>query len=440
MTQRRGRSFGANVLISFAFTGLLTALAFTNSIVIARWVGAEGRGLYALGVAVLGVLIPLTNLGLGFASTWAIGRGESIPRVVSLNHLWSAVVLLICSTLVGGALLRFQGVPEVEWALVGLVALITLPAAVYSENARGVMLGLGQVVRYNGVQTLQVIALLIANLTLLGIGPQAVLLTLVIGYWVPAFIVLLGHVPKLAEASWPPKELRKSQVGYGVKATGTHLVEILIIRLDYLLVTPIIGVAALGLYSVADQIATVLAWGGLVAGRMMLAESSSDRAGDAARWKLGLGVRTLLLVVGVAAIFAASTGWYIIPTVFGEEFAPAYIGLLILLPAAQLRGSTALIGTYLMGRSVLRPVLIAGAAAIAVIAVGSPIAAHFFGWRGVAVVRVIAYAVQLVLTARAYRQATGESFRWILDRDDVNALAAWARLRLAKRRGSSDSE
>ncbi|MCO4769962.1 MAG: oligosaccharide flippase family protein [Deltaproteobacteria bacterium] len=440
MSGRRGRSFGANVLISFAFTGLLTGLAFTNSVVIARWVGAEGRGLYALGVAALGILIPLTNLGLSFSSTWALGRRQSLRDVSSLNHLWSGFVLLVSGVLVAGGLLWFGGIPEVEWALVAMVALGTLPAAVYSENTRGVLLGLGQVVRYNTVQTLQVVALLVGNLTLLGFGPRAVLLTLVLGYWAPAVLLLLGHVPHALKLTVPPKGFRQTQIGYGVKATGTHLVEVLLIRLDYLLVTPIVGVAALGLYSVSDQIATVMAWGGQIAGRMMLAESSADQEGENARWKLGLGVRTLIVVVGVAAIGAAATGWWIIPTVFGAEFESAFVGMLILLPAAVMRGSTALIGTYLMGRNVIRPVLVAGAAAIVVIVVGSPLAAWAFGWLGVAAVRVLAVFVQLALIARAYRATTGERFRWVLDGDDISALVTWTKVRFERVRGPRPPE
>jgi len=427
---RSGRSFGANVLISFAFTGLLTAMALGNSVIIARMVGAEGRGLYALAVAALGILSPLTNLGLGFSSTWALGRGEAPTKVVSLNHAWSALMLLTCTGLVAPALFYFEGVPAAEWALIAVATLAALPASVYTENVRGVFLGRNQIIRYNSVQTGVVLVQLIANLTLLQYGRRAVLLAWLIAYWLPSIIILLGHVPALRRFAFPERAFREEQVGYGVRAAGTHLLDMLLFRLDYLLVTPIVGVAAIGLYSVADQIVAVLGWGGQVAGRMMLAESSADVDGVSARRKLGLGVRTLILVVGFALVGAAATGWLVIPAVFGEDFRGAYLGMLILLPGALLRGASSMLGTYLMGRAVLRPVLIAGAAAIVIVVVGSPIAAMTSGWLGVAAVRVVAMTVQLALVVRAYREVTGESMRWVLDKDDVSALAAWVRSRV----------
>jgi len=435
MSQGRGRSFGANILISFAFTGLMTGLAFGNSIIVARMVGTEGRGLYALAVAVLGIGIPLANLGLSFSSTWALGQGRSLAEVSSLNHLWNALLLVFGAGVAGAGVWWFDGLPEAEWPLVIIACALTLPASVYLENTRGVLLGMNQVVRYNVVAASSTAVLLVANLLLLGWGPEAVLLTLGIAYWLPAVLVLIAHAPHMLSAVWPRREFVDENVRYGVKATGSHLIEVLLLRLDYLLVTPIVGIAAVGLFSVADQIATVLAWGGLIAGRMMLAQSAADRTGDQSRRKLGLGVRTLLLVVALGALGIAATGWWVIPVVFGAEFAPAVPGMLIMLPAALIRGANALISSHLIGRNVIRPVLVAGGVSVAAMLVLAPAAALAVGWLGVAAVRVLVVAVQLAINVRAYRRHEGEAMRWIFDRDDFNALRNWVRARLQRRAG-----
>jgi O-antigen/teichoic acid export membrane protein len=423
------RSFGANILISFGFTGLFTVFAFANSVVVARMVGAEGRGLYALLVAVLSLAGPIGTLGLNYASTWAVGQKWPTAQVAMLNHLWSGIVLLLGALVSGAVLLGFGGLPDADWALVVLAAGVTLPAAVYAENTRGVLLGLKQVVRYHTVQAAYGAVLLTANIALLGWGPRAVLLTLAISYWVPAAALLLGHIPHLRRAEMPTRELAESSVTYGVKTSATNLGEAALQRLDYLLVTPIVGVGAVGLYSTAVQISAILAWGGLIAGRMMLTQSANDPEGVESRRKLGLAVRTLLLAVALAAVGAAATTWFLIPLVFGEEFAPAYHGLLILLPSSLSMGAYALISTYLIGRNVIRPVLRAGLVSVALVVVCSPLAALAFGWLGVAAVRTAALALQLLLTVRAYRAETGESFRWVFDGADFNALRNWVQAR-----------
>ena len=439
MSKRGGRSFGANILISFAFTGVMTLLSFGNSVVVARMVGAEGRWLYAIAVAALGIAIPIGTLGLAFSSTWALGQGRSTAKVVTLNHLWFGALLLLCLSVAGGTAAWSGGLPTSEWLLVTFACAVTLPAAVYCENTRGVFLGLNQAVRYNAAHSAIVLVLLAANLLLLGWGPKAVLLTLGLSYWSIALVMLLGHLPHLAKARWPGRELTTESVRYGSQATGSHLIEVLLLRLDYLLVTPVVGMVAIGLFSVADQIATVLAWGGLVAGRMMLAQSAADPTGELSRRKLGLGVRTLILVVGLGALGVAATGWWVVPFVFGEEFRASVPGMLIMLPSAMIRGPNALISSHLIGRNVIRPVLLAGAVSVVAMAVLAPVAAVFFGWLGVAAARIVVVAIQLAINVRAHARDSGEPMRWVFDRDDFRALQTWARARLARgRRGSGE--
>ena len=428
------RSFGAEVLISFGFTGLFTLFALTNSVVVARMVGAEGRGLYALIVAVLGVAGPFGTLGLNYASTWAVGNGRPVAQVAALNHIWSGIVLLLGALGAGALTFWYGGLPDVEWALVAIASCVTLPAAVYAENTRAVLLGLKQVVRYHTVQAAYGVVLLAANIALLGWGPRAVLLTLAISYWLPASVLLLGHLPHLRKAVLPTRAFARESVWYGMRTSATNLAENALMRLDYILVAPIVGVVAIGLYSTADQIVGILAMGGMVAGRMMLAESANDPEGTATRRKLGLAVRTLLLVVTIGAAGAAATTWFLIPFVFGEEFAPSYTGVLILLPCALARGAYSLISTYLIGRNVIRPVLIAGATSVCLLAVLSPLGALTLGWHGMAVARSVVYALQLILTIRAYHAESDERMRWLFNREDANALGNWARARLGRTR------
>lgn len=436
MSVDRGHSFGANILISFAFSAFLLVLAFTNSVIVARMVGTEGRGLYALAVALLAIAVPVSNLGLGFSSIWALGQGKPASEVATLNHLWSAVLLLFGGAVASAGLWWFGGLPEMEWPLVAIGMAATLPAAAYVENTRGFFLGRNQVIRYNGVQLATTGILLIANLLLLGWGPKAVLLTLAIAYWVPTLVMLLGHLPHLARAALPTRDLVDESVRYGTKATGSHLIEVLLFRLDYILVTPIVGMGAMGLFSVADQIVVVLAFGGLVAGRMMLAQSAGDPTGEVSRRKLGLAVRTLLVVVALAVVGIAATGWWLVPAIFGQEFEPAVLGLLIMLPNALSRGANGLISSHLVGRNVIRPVLVAGGVSVAVMLVLSPLAALTVGWLGVALVRLVVVSLQLGLNVRAYTLDSGESLRWIFDGEDFKALRRWVQVRL--RRGSEE--
>ena len=428
----KGGSFGRDVLVTFGFTGVFAVVALCNSIVVARMVGTEGRGLYALLVATLALAIPIGSVGLHYAAVYSVGRSRSIAQVVVLGHLWPAVVALIGFSFVGGVYLAHDGIPEATWLRVAMAAALSLPSALYVENVRGVLLGQKRVVLYHFIQLLVGGGLLLLNLAFLQRGVSWVLVTLIFSYGIPAVLLTLLHLPKLGKAEIPTRELVKENVTYGMSAAGTLMSEAALTRLGFLLIAPVVSVAEIGLLSTADLIIQQIAWGGMLAGRMMLAQSANDPDGAKSRAKVGLAVRLFTAVVVGGCVFAAAAGWWIIPFVFGEEFAPAYIGMLILLPSAVSRGAYALTSQWMMGQGQVTAVMRAGWSAVAVDAVFSVLAGYLFGWLGVAVVKVVAGGVQLLLTYRALVAYSGEGFRWVLNGDDLRTLYAWLKARLAR--------
>ena len=111
MTTQRG-TYGRDVLVSVGFTGLIVLSALANSVVIARMVGTEGRGLYALLVAVTALAWPLAGGGLNHAATWRVGGGDDVSRVATLNHVWAALVLLVGGGVAAGHTLGAAGGAE----------------------------------------------------------------------------------------------------------------------------------------------------------------------------------------------------------------------------------------------------------------------------------------------------------------------------------------
>ncbi len=436
MTTQRG-TYGRDVLVSVGFTGLIVLSALANSVVIARMVGTEGRGLYALLVAVTALAWPLAGGGLNHAATWRVGGGDDVSRVATLNHVWAALVLLVGGGVAAAVLALHRGIPGGDVALVALAASLIVPAMVYCELTRGLVLGQKRVWAYNGIALASALCLLAANLFLLRGGSRYVLVTLGIAYWVPALAIGLLHLVRLRQARPPGRELTRRSLRYGVRAAGATLAETTLMRVDVLLMAVWIPVADVGIYSTADQCAHMVALLGIVAGRMMLAQSAADPDGRQTRSKLGLAARLLIAVTALGTVLAAATAWFLIPLIFGEAFAPAWVGVLVLMPAALGKGLYALFSTYLLGQGITRPVVRAGAAAITLEVVGVLATAPFFGWMGVAVVKTAACLLQAAVVLVGYRLSPGaEPVRWLLRGDDLRALRRWLESRLPRRAGS----
>jgi O-antigen/teichoic acid export membrane protein len=230
--------------------------------------------------------------------------------------------------------------------------------------------------------------------------------------------------------------LARGTLSYGARSAVVALGDAALLRLDYLLAAPIIGLAALGVYAIADQISHLMAWAGLLAGKMMLPEAASDADGRRSLAKLGLACRLMIAVLLCGSLIAAALGAWLITALFGPAFAPAYFALLILLPATLSKSLHSLIATWLQGRGVQGPVVRASAIAVAVEAVVVVIAALSLGWLGVALAKSLAYLIQLGLSLRAlqiHRREHGlddhgrlrPGGRWLLDRQDLAALKRW---------------
>ncbi len=437
----RPGSFGRSVVLSWMFVGLMSVMALGNNIAIARFTGPEGRGLYGVAVAIIALALPICSLGLGAASTFHVGQGVERGRVSALNHLVSLAIVPL-SAAAAGVVWGLEGqIPRTTAGMAVTAAALALPAQVYVDLVKGWYLGMKRALAYNLVGAAVILIFLTLNLTTLRWGRPWVLVNFVLANWAVTLGLLLARLIRLRELSWPGADLARRSVAYGARASAIALADAALLRVDYLIMTPILGLTRVGIYAIADQITHLMSWAGLVAGRMMLAESSSDEHGDRALQKLGLACRAMIPAMLLASALAAATLWWLIPVVFGAEFTDAYLGVLVLLPAALAKSLHALLSTYLAGRGVQDPVVRAGVLAVLVDAALAAVGALTFGWLGVAAAKSLAYGVQLGGVYVALRRHRPDAqLRWILDRSDLQSLRAWAARFLVRRRGRGTPE
>ena len=141
-------SFGREVLISVGFTVAMTLLATGNSVAIARLSGPEGRGMYALLVAILAVANPLITGGLVSAVTYVLGRGQPRSSVVSLVLMWTGGWLLLGLSL-AAVLFLFDPLPSQPLASIVLAAVLSAAPSIAVGLGAAVYLGSRRVVAYN---------------------------------------------------------------------------------------------------------------------------------------------------------------------------------------------------------------------------------------------------------------------------------------------------
>jgi O-antigen/teichoic acid export membrane protein len=430
---KRG-SYGRNVLISAGAVVVMSLMALANNIVIARACGPEGRGVYGVAVAIGALAQPLASLGLGQAMTWQLSRGRSLAQLLGLGRRLLGLNLVLALVSAGIVALGWR----LSWNQAALTAVLAaalaLPAQVIVELGRGVALGRARALAYNLCSAVSIAVLLGLNLITAARGPDWVLINLVLAHWSIA-LVLIGLSLRTA-ALRPEPALTRSSLSYGWRSAVVALGDAAMLRIDYLIAAPVVGLAAIGIYAIADQISHLMAWAGLLAGKMMLPEAARDSDGRASLVKLGFACRLLIAVLLVGSLLVAAVGAWVIVALFGQAFESAYLALLILLPATLAKSLQALISTWLQGRSVQQPIVRGSAIAVAVEVIAVAILAFAVGWLGIAIAKTVAHVLQLGLSMRALQAHCREhgldqgehllpGGRWLLDREDLAALRRW---------------
>lgn len=320
-----------------------TAMAFAAQLVLARMVGADGVGAYALAMALLNSLLVFSRMGFDMSPLRVVtlldGDGDA-GRLRGFLRVGRGLPLLAGVGLAGVAAAGVTlGVPRGYVRTSLLVACLGLPLWTILLVDQGLLRALGhRVTAFLAGEVLRPGLLLAGLLLLAGTlhapedAPRAVAIHVAaMGVGAAMGAVLLhrtvasrirGVDPEHDVPAW-----MRISIGLGI-VTG---VSALLNQVDTLIVGSLLETSQVGLFSIARRIATLLAFG-LLAVNSVVAPSFSRLHRDGDREALAsLSRRASWLAVGATlplAAFLAVAGRWILAW-FGPEFVAAYPLLLI---------------------------------------------------------------------------------------------------------------
>jgi O-antigen/teichoic acid export membrane protein len=313
-------------------------LLFGTSAVVSRGLGPQGRGLYYTPLLAATTVIALCHLGLDQTNVYLFGT-----RRVPLNKLvgQAGVVALVAGVVGGLGLVGFAAMVPSFFAGIPLsatvVAALLVPVGVHAIFSTGLLTVQGRVkaplVASIGGVVLQL--LLLASLGLGGwFAPWPVFGTYALSIVMTsaALAAMLRGPAKLI--AWDEALLRESLGHSLVLHVGMALL-FLTLRIDMFLVRGMLGVQALGIYSLAVALAETVM---LVTDSLSIALVPRQMGGtvrEAAAMALS-GARTIALIGLVLAPAWAIAGSVVIQLFFGAAFRPVYSPLLVLLPGIVL--------------------------------------------------------------------------------------------------------
>ena len=409
-----GLRFFANVNVIFFSQVANRAMAFLIAVVLARGLGPDARGDYALFVLSTALAASLGSLGISLGTTYFVSKGKhEVTVLLGNSHFLVLAMGALIAAILAGVGLGIEPKAFVEGRSYWLYV-FAVPLGLEFVLATAVLVGKERFMALN-LSLLSQTLVLTVGATVLWIGGWMTIFS-VLAVWV--FSYALASLLALASVGLGELSLRRTlrpdlmvlreQIQFGLPGQAGNILTRLNYRLDQYVVRAFRSRADVGFYAVATGLAEAVWWiSNAVSMALMprLARMKAERAGELAP----IACRNTLLASLVAGAGLAAVAPLVVEPLFGSEFGPAVTPIFWLLPGIIALSGTKVLASYFFSQARLTIVSL-----VALISLAATLAFDFlliprFGISGAAAASSIAYSVSFVTALYFYRQISGNS-------------------------------
>ncbi|UVM58333.1 oligosaccharide flippase family protein [Pseudomonas sp. B21-012] len=325
-----------HLLLSMGTRLAMIALRLMRNVLLARILGPSERGLFALLSTLPDLISAATSGGLNTAVGYQAAKQRNMGLLLSQVLIYGCLVAGAL-TLVCVALAREFGTELEVTTQLGLLAwllLLAVPLTVLKSGLLTLHNATGGVGAFNALRLTESLVPLLLFVGLFWMWQHAALEAALISWLLGlSLVVMLGlywlgrqHSIRLCWDRSGQREL----LSYSAKSHPDLLFQQVILRSDYLFISAMLGSAALGHYAMASAAAELLL---IVPEAVTTPLMKRLLQQDAGMDKLTpLALRLTATVMLGACLSMALIGEWLIVTLFGAEYQPAYPALLALLP------------------------------------------------------------------------------------------------------------
>jgi len=311
---------------TLAAKGLLIAIGLLTSVVVARILGPEGRGFYAVATAVAAFGIQFGNAGLHASNSYHVAKDRSLLGPLLGNTMAASLAFGGGISVLSLAVFQFR--PDLAPLPKGLLilSLAWIPFGLAFMLLQNLMIGIQDIRAYNIVEVMN---------RVLSIAFVAILIAA--GAVTAESVYVAGFIALLASIFWIFRRLRRAiahppvlslpmflgNLRYGLKAYLAALFAFMVLRIDLLMVKYIRGADEAGYYSIAVSMVDLIYLIPATIGTIVFPKLSAMGT-DAEKWeyarKMSLYLGVVLAVVVAVAIPLAPI---LISLLYGKAFLPA---------------------------------------------------------------------------------------------------------------------
>ena len=413
-------TFSKNTLITFATRSVAVVFGVGISIIIARTLGPEGKGIYSLAILLPALLVTFTNLGVNPATVFYTAKRKYSPKEILGNNIILTILISVFAILLGLVIIRlfsnelFPGVRK-EYLL---LALCLTPLPFFFDFVSHILVGLQKIQTYNITCFLQsFLFLILVGLFLLWfqLGIKAAIAARIIAFLL-AGIVLFLFVKRETDGIFlrPNKQYLKDVSFYGSRAHLAGMISFLHYRADLFLINIFLNPVAVGFYSVAVALAEGMWLIHRSVGTVLFPKLASETDSESLKQFTPLVCRNVLLVALVAAVLLFAFSHWVVVLLYSETFLESIQPFRILLVGAVAVCGHSILANDLMARG--KPMLLShiGVVSLALNIILNIIWIPQWGIIGAAWATTVSYSAMFIITVLVYGKISGNKIKDVI--------------------------
>ena len=406
-------TFTKNTLITIVTQGLTFVFGIGISVIIARILGPEGKGIYSLAILLPSFLVYFTSFSIGQASIFYLGKRRYSPKEVFGNNIIYAVLTSTFAILIGLIIVFFFSnklFPGVEPKYLFL-ALFLIPFHLFLGYIGFILLGLQKIKKYNFVSFFRVLLLLILiGVLLLGFrfGIAAAIIAEILAFLIACIVLFFMTKQETSGISLKlNKDYFKDSFLYGIKVYLGSILSFLSHRMGMWLINIFLNPLMVGFYSISIGLSEKLWLISDSIGTVLFPKISSENDKVKIKEFTPLVFRNVLFIVTLIAVLLFAIAHWLITLLYSDAFSESTKPFQILLIGAVTISGWKILESDLKGRG--RPMLNTYATGISAVLniILNILWIPKFGILGAAWAATISYTVMLLITLVIYSKISG---------------------------------
>lgn len=330
------RTYLRDILSILGSNLTVTVCSLSIGIILSRFLGAAGFGLYSAIIVVPVMVIGFTQLGIRRSAIFHIGN-----KILPEDHIVSALFLLLLwtsalSIIICGFVYFFSDSQPFDPLLIVLV-LLTIPLLLINVFAGGIFLGKEDIRRagiINAGPTIITLLLTILFVWILKMSVLGAFIAIALANFIMFFITYRILIVRFRyKITWKYHEgIMKSMIKLGLVNAIAIFIMQLNYRIDILMLKKLSTLEEVGFYSLAMQIAEQLWHIPHAIEAIVLSRSANTKDDQHVHRTVASIFRVSLLfgLVGGLSIFFIAP--YLVPLVFGKAFVSSVPMIQVVLP------------------------------------------------------------------------------------------------------------